>query len=71
MIPVLANRAPEAYTARAVLAEAFNVLATVIEAPEHIVVGLAVLLLLLLLVLLSASAARCQPAVATRGALSS
>ena len=60
VVSVLANGAPEANATGTVFAEAFHVLAAVVEAPEHIVVGLTVLLLLLLLVLgLAAGAARC------------
>ena len=46
MISVISNGAPEANAARAVLAEAFDVLAAVVEAPEHVVILLAFLVLL-------------------------
>ena len=63
VISVLSNGASETNTARAVLAEAFDVLAAVIEAAEDIIV------LLALLVLLAASSSRRQPTIAARWAL--
>ena len=60
VISVLSNGASETNTARAVLAEAFDVLAAVIEAAEDIIV------LLALLVLLATSSSRRQPTIAAR-----